>query len=330
MAVIKIELAERAGARLVIGIAGISGSGKTRTALEMAYGLANYNSKKIGFLDTENGRGKLYADVLRNEAHEVQRFQYGLLEPPFSPDRFIEAIMQFQQAGVEVLIIDTTSHEWEGTGGCHDIAAAAGRNGNKNWLPAKERHKKFMNVMLQSDMHVIVCIRAREKVEVVEEVVDGKKKTVFKPLGIMPIQEENFMFEMTASLMMWDEGKMQRVMKCPGELRSMLGREKGYITPADGKALRDWVDGGAKLDPLVENARNTLRTITEKGMAALQKAWQDLPADMRKKISEDGKCPEEFKAAALAFDAQRALKKPGGAALDDLNSEVIGGDAATT
>jgi hypothetical protein len=327
MSVIKIELAERAGARLVIGLAGISGSGKTRTALEIAYGLANYNARKIGFLDTENGRGRLYADVLKNEAEEVQRFYYGGLDAPFSPDRFIDAILEFQKMGVEVLVIDTTTHEWEGQGGCHDIAAAAGRNGTKNWLVGKERHKRFMNIMLQSDMHIIACIRAREKVEVVDEVVDGKRKTVFKPLGIMPIQEENFMFEMTASLMMWDEGKMQRVMKCPGELRGMLGREKGYISPADGKALRDWVDGGTKLDPEVEHAKNSLRTTTEQGMAALQKAWEGLPAKLRKKIGGAAGCPEEFKKAAQEFDAQRALKKPGGEALDQLNREVIGGEA---
>lgn len=330
MSVIKIELAERAGARLVLGLAGISGSGKTRTALELAYGLAKYDSKKIGFLDTENGRGRLYSDCLVNAKKVVQRFYYGELAAPFSPDRFIEAILQFQKLGVKVLVIDTTTHEWEGMGGCHDIAAAAGRNGSKNWLVGKEHHKRFMNIMLQCDMHIIACIRAREKVEVVDEVVDGRKKTVFKPLGIMPIQEENFMFEMTASLMMWAEGKSQKVMKCPGDIAGILGREKGYITAKDGKALRDWVDGGAKLDQEVEHAKNSLRTTTEKGMAALQKAWLDLPAELRQKLNSDGTCPEELKAAARGFDEQRALSKPGGAALDALNKEVAGGVTATT
>ena len=77
MSVINIRKAKREGARLVIGIAGISGSGKTRTALELAYGLANHDASKIGFLDTENKRGSLYSDVLRNGQGVVQEFYIG-------------------------------------------------------------------------------------------------------------------------------------------------------------------------------------------------------------------------------------------------------------
>lgn len=322
MSVIKIRKAKRAGARLVVGIAGISGSGKTFTGLQLAYGLAGYDASKVGFLDTENRRGSLYADALRDANGAIQEFYIGDLEPPFSPQRYIEAILEFQKAGVEVLVVDTVTHEWEGQGGCHDIAAAAGNGRGKNWLKGKEEHKRFMNVLLQCDMHIIVCIRARQKVEVVQE---GNKQ-VFKPLGIMPIQEENFMFEMTASLMMHAEGKQQEVMKCPAELQPILGREEGYITPADGKALRDWVLGAEQLNPDVERAKATLKTTCEKGLAALQIAWGELPAKLRKAISPTG-CPEEYKAAAVAFDDQRRLAAGGSQELDDLNADIKGAEA---
>ena len=303
MSVIQIREAQREGARLVVGIAGISGSGKTYTALLLAWGLANYNSKKIGFLDTENRRGSLYADALKDEHGNVHRFLIADLEPPFSPERYKKAILEFQAAGVEVLVIDSTTHEWEGQGGCEDIANVNPRM--KDWKTAKGEHKSYMNTMLQCNMHIIASVRAREKVSI--EKVEGK--TVVTSLGVLPVCEKNFMFEMTASLMMWNEGRAQEVLKCPEDLRPILGREKGYITAADGKALRDWVDGAKHLDAKVEQARNTLRTTTEQGLAALQAAWAALPAKIKKAIGPHG-CPEDLKQSAIAFDKQRAANNP--------------------
>lgn len=313
MAVIEIRQAEREGARLVVGVSGISGSGKTFTALQLAYGLANNDASKVGFLDAENRRGSLYADALKNDRGEVQKFWIGDLYAPFSPQRYIDAILEFQKAGVEVLVIDSVSHEWEGPGGCEEIATL-GNPKFPQWNKAKSEHKRFMSALLQSDMHIVVCIRAREKVR-----IEGGKVT---PLGIQPICEKNFMFEMTASLMMWDEGKSQQVMKCPDQLRGILGREQGYITAADGAALRAWVDGAKQLDRTVEHARNSLRTITEQGTDALIKAWRALPEATRKAISPEGTCPDEFKRAAQDFDAQR--ERDSERQTEDLNNELLG------
>lgn len=322
MSVINIRKAEREGARLVIGIAGISGSGKTYTALQLAYGLANFDASKVGFLDTENRRGSLYANALKNDKGEVQQFWIGDLYAPFSPQRYIDAILEFQRMGVEVLVIDSVTHEWEGQGGCEEIATA-GNPRMPDWKRAKAEHKRFMNTLLQSDMHVIACIRAREKVKV--ERINGKSEVI--PIGIQPVTEKNFMFEMTASLMMMDAGNQREVIKTSGTdaIFGAAGFQEGYLTPQHGKALRDWVDGAKALDPRVEHAKNSLRTVTEQGMEALVKAWQALPADVRKAISPAGPCPDEFKLAAREFDALRA--KDTGQQLDGLNQELLGDEA---
>ena len=324
MAVINIRKARREGARLVVGLAGISGSGKTRSALELAYGLANYNAEKVGFLDTENRRGSLYADVLRDAGGVVQQFWIGDLEPPFSPQRYIDAILEFQRAGVEVLVIDSISHEWEGQGGCEEIAEQNKLRGQSNWAMAKREHKRFMNALLQSDMHIICCIRAREKIK---QQKDSNGKVEIIPLGIMPVTEKNVMFEMTASLMMWEAGRSQDVMKCPEELMPILGRGKGYLTPGDGQALRNWVDGAAQLDPEVERARNILRTACEGGLEAMQAEWGKLPKKAQAALKKDGTL-ETLKQAAQAFDLQRQQASADGAALDDLNAQVLGGQQA--
>lgn len=319
MAVINIRKAEREGARLVVGFQGISGSGKTLTALLVAYGMANGDGNKVGFLDTENRRGSLYAsqDTYDKVAQSlglqsVGPFLIGDLNPPFSPARYVEAIREFEKAGVEVLVIDSVSHEWAGQGGCYDIA----KNTTKridDWLTAKNEHKRFMSAMLQSPMHIICCIREAPKTDF----SDPKNP---KSLGLMPIQESQFVFELTASLQMFGEGKHQNVLKCPEELRGILGRQEGYITAADGKALRDWVDGAKQLDPAVERYRHRLQSAAEQGLAHIQDCWNKTPGPVKQALGD--KFRDSLFSAAQAFDDSRT--DPTQKSMDDINAQVMG------
>lgn len=316
MSVIQIREAVREGARLVIGLQGISGSGKTFTALQLAYGMANFDAKKVGFICTENRRGSLYANSLVHpQTGQVDRFLIGDLTPPFSPQRYIDAIRAFEEAGVEVLIIDSVSHEWAGQGGCYDIAKNTSKRID-DWLTAKNEHKRFMSAMLQSSMHVIVCIREAPKTDF----SDPKNP---RALGLMPIQESQFVFELTASLQMWGEGKSQAVLKCPAELRGILGREKGYITAADGKALRDWVDGGQTVDPRVAKWRDRLQAVAQDGDTATRAAWGQTPPDVQAALGLEFR--NTLFASAKAFDEQRQRATGGADDLANLQGRIISG-----
>lgn len=318
MAILNIVEAKREGARLVVGLAGQSGSGKTLSAIYLAYGLANYNAKKIGFIDTENRRGSLYADALKKHpTHPTNEpFWIGDLYAPFTPERYKQAIEEFQAAGVEVLVIDSVSHEYEGEGGYLEIREPLpGKFGKRDNVAATE-HKKFMRALLQSSCDVVPCIRAREKVKI-EKGIDpetGKFGTIYVPQGLQPIQHRDFMFELTASVMMHDSGTRQTVIKCPDELMPILGRGVGYLTSDDGKALRDWRDGGAQVNPDVEKARADLLMAAEHGMAGLQEAWGKLAPSMRKTIGGKTGCPTDLKAVAEAFDLKaKGIAEAGGA-----------------
>ena len=313
MSVLQIREAKREGARTVIGLQGISGSGKTRTAIELAWGLAGYDSSKVGFLDTENRRGSLYADVLKNAKGEVQPFLIGDLVPPFSPQRYAEAIHEFEKAGVEVLVIDSVSHEWAGNGGCLDIASQS--KGPTGWKNAKGGHKQFMSAMLQSPKHVIACIRETEK-------VDWTNPKDPQKLGLLPVQEKEFVFELTASLQMRDNGKAQGVLKCPEELLPILGRGQGYITSADGKAIRDWVYGADVQDPAVARYRDRLLAVTERGEAFIKESWAKVPTDVRTALGDD--FHDQILTSARAFDEQSAAESGADTDLDALNASVGG------
>lgn len=320
--VIEIRRAVRANARLVIAFAGLSGSGKTRTAIEFGFGLAGYNADELGFLDLENKRGSLYADCLDNHPKnpEKKRFWIADLQPPFSPDRLSAAIKQYQEHGIKVLIIDSTSHEWEGEGGASQIAEDnKSKNGKLNWAKAKGEHKKFINTMLQCDMHIIVCLRAREKTQ--EKTVNGK--IVVESLGIMPIQEKNFMYEMSASLMMYNEGQMQVAYKVPGELRPMLGRGQGYVTAEDGFSVRQWVEGGNQIDQKVEKLRNKLVVEAEGGEANLLQKWKLLSKAQQAAVTDS--FFSTLLASAREYDHQRkdaSDSQAGGADVSDLTNAL--------
>jgi hypothetical protein len=302
----EIKTAERQGARLLIQLSGVSGSGKTYTALQLAYGLANNDASKIVLIDTENRRGSLYANAL------PQPFRVIDFYAPFSPERYIAAIDAACKAGAEVIVIDSVTHEWESEGGCEWIATnTSGRIAD--WKTAKREHKRFMTHMLQSPAHVIACTRAREKVDF----SDPKNP---RPLGIQPIQEKNFSFEATVSLMMHDQGRRQDVLKCPAELHDALGRGADYVTSEDGVSLRRWVDGGKAINPKVEHARGMLLNAAEGGVDALRSAWEATPKAIQKAL---GKAfIEPAKASAASFDKlkQGAQQQQQDPALSALNA----------
>ena len=292
MGILNIREAVRAGSRVVIGISGPSGSGKTFTALKLADGMVD-DTRKIGFLDTENKRGSLYADILSGP------FMIGDLYAPFSPSRYRQAIEEFQSAGVEVLVVDSVSHEWEGDGGCEEIANASGKM--PNWKLAKSEHKKFMSALLQSDMHIITCIRAREK-------VDFKNPRDPVSLGMQPICEKNFMFEMTASMMMWNSGKSQQFMKMPSDLISVFGDGNDYLTPAHGKALIDWVNKGIAVDAELESWRSKLQMTANNGLDALKSEYLKMPKHVMTKMKQYW---PQLESSAIEFDNIAKLSDDG-------------------
>lgn len=273
MGILDIREAKRGGSKAIIALAGTSGSGKTVTALKIARGMVN-DPSEIGFLDTENKRGSLYADILDGA------FMIGDLIPPFSPNRFNTAIKEFQDAGVKVLIIDSASHEWEGEGGCEDIANLPLTQGKKmaNWVGAKREHKSFMNTLLHCNMNVIVCLRAREK-------TDFKDPNKPVSLGIQPICEKNFMFEMTASLLMENEGKKQTFLKLPFFLKdAFISDSNGYLGENTGRAIIKWLEMGEKEDPEIKRLKSEMTMAAEKGIDEVVKIWSSLTKSQQKTL----------------------------------------------
>ncbi|HMA26103.1 MAG: AAA family ATPase [Solirubrobacterales bacterium] len=231
---------------LLILLAGGSGSGKTESAMRLATGLAG--GKVFGVIDTENGRALHKADDYR--------FKHLALDEPFSPERYIEAVKLGDKMKLPVLAIDSGSHEWEGVGGVLDLQAEEfERMGRKDsarmasWIAPKQRHKRFVQTLLRSPAHVILCLRAEDKVEMVKE--DGKtvvraKQSLIGAQGWVPIVEKRLPFEATISLLLLQANPGVPVpIKLEGRHRDMIPLDR-QLDESVGNALAAWAAGGPR------------------------------------------------------------------------------------
>lgn len=236
--------AERKKAKLKLNLNGPSGSGKTYSALQMAAGLG----EKIAVIDTENESASLYASEFK--------FDTLPLRPPYSPERFVGAIQAAYNMGYEVLIIDSASHEWIGTGGCLEIndKAAARFKGNtwSAWSETTPKHRKFIDAMLQTDMHIITTTRAKT------ETVQGEGKKILK-LGMKAEQRDGYEYELTVALDVLHENHVA----VPTKDRTKLFNPEGeVITRETGKRILDWLnDGRSQEEALLEAYQEAVERI---------------------------------------------------------------------
>lgn len=271
----KIEKAVRQSVPLLISLSGTSGSGKTFSGLLLGGGIAGEDGQ-LGMIDAENGRGSLYADdpdIVRAIPNGYLRMG---LTAPYTPKRYIQALMAMEAAGVTVCLIDSTTHEWEGEGGCNDIAENNKLRGMPNWAMAKREHKRFMAYALSSRMHIIFCLRARQKVKITQD-----NKVI--PIGIQPVCEKNFVFEQLLSLSFDEATHHYSGIKVPKMLASTFPGG-GLITRDQGTSLRDWNAGGRALDP---NAALQLRarSAAELGMEEYGAFFRELSTKDKNTLS---------------------------------------------
>jgi hypothetical protein len=292
---------------MLISVSGTSGSGKTYSSLLLAAGLAG-PSGRVGLIDTENGRGSMYADSPGIVAALPNGFDIARLDPPFEPANYIAAIEAAEKAGVAVLVIDSTTHEWEGLGGCCDIAENNKLRGMPNWAKAKLAHKKFMNRLLSTNMHVIFCLRAREKVKIIEVPKTNGPGTTTEvvPIGIQPIAEKSFVFEMLLSLQLDEKTHHAFPLKVPEPLALLFTGEK-LLTKADGERIRQWNETGTAGDP-AEQIRKRARAAAEEGTDAYLAFFKDL-TNPQKKLLVDTDHIANREVAAQADADREAMRQ---------------------
>lgn len=224
---LQLKKATRKQVKLRLNLSAPSGAGKTMSALRMAYGMCK-DWTKIAVIDTENGSASLYSHL--GDFNTVD------LVPPFQPEKYIDAINICVEAGIEVVIIDSSSHEWNCLLAENEVLANTSFRGNTwaAWSKSTPRHDKFVNAVLHAPVHIITCTRS--KTETVQE--GGKVKKI----GMKDVQREGWEYELTVSL----DIDRDTHLATPSKDRTNLfeGGQPFLITEKTGEKILEWCESG--------------------------------------------------------------------------------------
>jgi hypothetical protein len=183
---ISFQKATKKQAKARIGLVGPAGSGKTYSALAIAATLG----ARVAVVDTERGSASKYSD----------KFSFEVLElTTHSPERYVEAIQAAEQAGFDVLIIDSLSHAWIGKDGALDQVdkrASSGRDNNFTaWRHVTPMHNALVDAMLGAKLHIIATLRSKTEWVLEKEMKNGREITVPRKIGMAPVQREGLDYE---------------------------------------------------------------------------------------------------------------------------------------
>lgn len=226
----QLRKATRQKAKIRLGLSAVSGGGKTFSALLIASGLCG-DWLKIAIIDTENNSADLYA--------HLGDYNVLPLSAPYTPEKYTAAIKECEGAGMEVIIIDSITHEWDGKGGILDIHGKMTGNSFTNWSSLTPRHTSFIESILQSPCHVITSVRRKQDYELSK---DDKGKVVPQKVGLKEVTREGFEYELTANLEL-DTNHNATVSK---DRTGLFAGQPAFVPSFEtGKMLKAWCESGA-------------------------------------------------------------------------------------
>lgn len=228
--------AERKRAKLRLAITGPAGSGKTYSALLIAFGLGG----KIAMIDTENGSGDLYADL--------GDYDVCTLSAPYSIEKYLAAIREAENAGYDIIIIDSLSHAWSGEGGLLDLQgkiAASSKSGNSYaaWRQVTPMHNKLIEAMLTSRCHIIATMRSKTEYVQAE---NERGRTEIRKVGLAPVQREGMDYEFGT---VFDLG-VDHNATVSKDRTGIFDGKIFTISMITGQTLKEWLEKGIEVSPV--------------------------------------------------------------------------------
>ena len=227
----QLQTATRKKVKLRMNIASPSGFGKTYSALLLASGIAS-SYETIAVIDTENDSASLYA--------HLGKFKTIKLNPPYSADRYIEAIKMCEAAKMEVIIIDSISHFWTGQGGILEYQNSLGGR-YQDWAKATPLYQRWLSTILQSSCHIITTNRKKQAYNMITE----NNRTKIEKAGLDDEIRQGYEYEMSLAFEIINEQHMAKASK---DRTGLFANIPEFVITADtGRKILDWCNDGAAL-----------------------------------------------------------------------------------
>ena len=227
--------ASRSAKYLRILIEGPSGSGKTYGALLMAYGMLKLLQEgEIFVIDTEKGSSNSYTNIIDRE------YYVGDISAPYHPEALRQKLQEAADGGAKVIIVDSITHFWEGSGGCLEINETLAKSkfrGNTYaaWSETKKIWRGLIEFINALPCHVILTGRSKTETAQVNE---GGRSTV-KRLGMKLQAGENLEYEMDLAFSIVHEQHLATCIKDRTAL--FVDKIPEAITPEFGERLVGWL-----------------------------------------------------------------------------------------
>lgn len=265
---LQIKKAVREQIYTKIALMAPSGGGKTYSSLRLATGMAREIEKETGkkakilMGNTEESRGYYYAD----------EFDYDIvdIDAPHNPEKYVELINLAVENGYDILIIDSSSHEWEGKGGCLDIQQQAGGT-YQAWSRITPRHQKFIEAISNSPIHIIATMRGKDQYEMVKDEKTGK--SAVQKLGVGAKQRDGFEYEFTCTFLIDQKTNAAETQK--DNTHIFEGQGSTILTEKHGEEIIKWANSGEKRTvkkPVIKQAMP--ETVEELQKAIITKATE--------------------------------------------------------
>lgn len=281
--------ASKAQLKLRMALIGPAGSGKTYSALNIGQHLG----EKIAVVDTEHGSASKYAGLFAFDVLELESFH---------PQMYIDAISAAEQAGYDVLIIDSLSHAWMGKDGALELvdrAAKRSPSGNSfaAWRDVTPLHNKLIEAMLAAKLHLIVTMRS--KMEYVQD-KDDKGRTVIRKVGLQPVQRDGLEYEFdVVADMDTDNNFVVGKTRCPALAGAVVARPGKEVADT----LLAWLtDGVPPAQPLPSAPRPASDPAPQQRPAAPATA-QPAPAPQRQPQTQPA-APRQAQPASQSGNGQ--------------------------
>ncbi len=233
----ELRKSERKRAKIKMALQGPSGSGKSYSSILLAKGLVGGDMTKIAVIGSENGSADLYA--------HIGNYNVLSLQPPYTSEKFIEAIEVCEKAGMEVIILDSISQVWEEL---LDFHSKLPGNSFANWSKVTKRQKTFINKILQADAHIIATMRTKQ--DYVLNLKNGKY--VPEKVGLKAVQRDGVEYEFT---IVFDIDIKHFATASKDRTNLFADKPEFIITHGVGRKIREWCESGSDIDKIKEAIR---------------------------------------------------------------------------